>query len=197
MIVVNSGHNVCFLGFLFCRLAGFTFTLSHPWTFFFLFISAIKKGDKVIGAMANAHRVSLECLNRPVLSQLTDVDAHVCAARGKGVIALPVNIQGRSCREDTHNQAGELQLDQCGERSKANLSGRGTAAWLLLCGHPRWLLSIRVKKKKQHKRWDEVEQKWFFFLNIKHHETHLVWFDLLFYLIYTSTEDKVALFIPF
>lgn len=46
----------------------------------------------------NSHRVSLECLDRPVLSQLTDVDAHVSAAGGEGVVALPVHVQGRSCR---------------------------------------------------------------------------------------------------
>lgn len=115
-------------------------------TFFFTLYTFVryKKGDRVIGVLTNAHRVSLECLDRPVLSELTDVDAHICAARGEGVVALPVHVQGRSCREETRSQSGDLQLDQCGERWKnTNLSGRGTAAWLLPCGRPRWLLSTR------------------------------------------------------
>lgn len=45
------------------------------------------------------YRVSLEGLDRSVLTQLTHMDAHVCAAGGKRVIALPVYIQSRCCWE--------------------------------------------------------------------------------------------------
>lgn len=43
--------------------------------------------------------MSLEGLDGSVLAQLANMDAHVCAAGGKRVIALPVHVQSRSCRE--------------------------------------------------------------------------------------------------
>lgn len=39
-----------------------------------------------------SYRVALECLDGPVLAQLAHMDAHVCAAGGKCVVALPVYI---------------------------------------------------------------------------------------------------------
>lgn len=44
------------------------------------------------------YRVSLEGLDGSVLAELTNVDAHVCAAGGERVIALPVHVQSGSCR---------------------------------------------------------------------------------------------------
>lgn len=44
-----------------------------------------------------SYRVSLEGLDRSVLTQLTHMDAHVCAAGGKRVVALPVYVQSRCC----------------------------------------------------------------------------------------------------
>lgn len=46
-----------------------------------------------------SYRVSLEGLDRSVLTQLTHMDAHVCAAGGKCVVALPVYVQSRCCWE--------------------------------------------------------------------------------------------------
>jgi len=43
--------------------------------------------------------VSLEGLDRSVLTQLTHMDTHVCAAGGKRVVALPVHVQSRCCWE--------------------------------------------------------------------------------------------------
>lgn len=43
--------------------------------------------------------MSLEGLDRSVLTQLTHMDAHVCAAGGKRVVALPVYVQSRCCWE--------------------------------------------------------------------------------------------------
>ena len=42
--------------------------------------------------------MALEGLHRPVLAQLAHVDAHVCAAGGKRVVALPVYVQSRGWR---------------------------------------------------------------------------------------------------
>lgn len=50
-------------------------------------------------AEAWSYRVTLEGLDGPVLAQLTHMDAHVGAAGGKRVVALPVHIQSRGCRE--------------------------------------------------------------------------------------------------
>ncbi len=45
-----------------------------------------------------AYCVALECFDWSVLAQFTHVNAHVRAAGGKRVVALPVHIQSRSCR---------------------------------------------------------------------------------------------------
>lgn len=45
------------------------------------------------------YRVSLEGLDRSVLTQLTHMDAHVCAAGSKCVVALPVHVQSWCCWE--------------------------------------------------------------------------------------------------
>lgn len=55
------------------------------------------------------YRVSLEGLDRSVLTQLTHMDAHVCAAGGKRVVALPVDIQSRCCWEAETESLGLLQ----------------------------------------------------------------------------------------
>lgn len=44
-----------------------------------------------------SYRMSLEGLDRSVLTQFTHMDAHVCATGGEGVVALPVYVQGRRC----------------------------------------------------------------------------------------------------
>lgn len=38
------------------------------------------------------YRVALEGLDRSVLTQLAHMDAHVCAAGGKRIVALPVHV---------------------------------------------------------------------------------------------------------
>lgn len=43
--------------------------------------------------------MSLEGLDRSVLAKLANMDAHVRAAGGKRVIALPVHVQSGSCQE--------------------------------------------------------------------------------------------------
>lgn len=43
-----------------------------------------------------AYCVSLECLDGSVLAQFAHMNAHVCAAGGEGVVALPVHVQSRS-----------------------------------------------------------------------------------------------------
>lgn len=45
--------------------------------------------------MDRAYCMSLECLYGSVLAQFTHVNAHIRAARGKCVVALPVHIQSR------------------------------------------------------------------------------------------------------
>ena len=50
--------------------------------------------------------MSLECLDGPVLSKLTDVDAHVRAAGGERVVALPVHVQGRSLKRAVTDEGG-------------------------------------------------------------------------------------------
>lgn len=45
--------------------------------------------------------MALECLDWSVLAQFTHMNAHVCAAGGKRVVALPVHIQSWSCRCQT------------------------------------------------------------------------------------------------
>lgn len=45
--------------------------------------------------------VALECLDWSVLAKFTHMNAHVCAAGGKRVVALPVHIQSWSCRFQT------------------------------------------------------------------------------------------------
>ena len=55
------------------------------------------------------YRVSLEGLDRSVLTQLTHMDAHVCAAGGERVVALPVDIQSRCCWEAETESLGLLQ----------------------------------------------------------------------------------------
>ena len=45
----------------------------------------------------DVYRVALECLEGPVAAKATHMDAHVCAAGGKGGVVLPVNIQCRGC----------------------------------------------------------------------------------------------------
>lgn len=54
------------------------------------------------------YRVTLEGLDRSVLTQLTHMDAHVCAAGGKRVVALPVHVQSRCCREAETQSLGLL-----------------------------------------------------------------------------------------
>lgn len=48
--------------------------------------------------------MSLECLDGPVLSKLTDVDAHVRATGGERVVALPIHVQGRRCAGQSREQ---------------------------------------------------------------------------------------------
>lgn len=43
------------------------------------------------------YRVALEGLEGPVAAEATHVDAHVCAAGGKGGVVLPVDIQCWGC----------------------------------------------------------------------------------------------------
>lgn len=43
------------------------------------------------------YRVALEGLDRSVLTQLAHMNAHVRAAGGKCIVALPVHVQGRRC----------------------------------------------------------------------------------------------------
>lgn len=43
------------------------------------------------------YRVALEGLDRSVLTQLAHMDAHVCAAGGKRIVALPVDVESRRC----------------------------------------------------------------------------------------------------
>lgn len=57
----------------------------------------VRKAAALTGVLS--HRVSLEGLDRSVLTQLTHMDAHVCAAGGKRVVALPVYVQSRCCWE--------------------------------------------------------------------------------------------------
>lgn len=54
------------------------------------------------------YRVTLEGLDRSVLTQLTHMDAHVCAAGGKRVVALPVHVQSRCCWEAETRSLGLL-----------------------------------------------------------------------------------------
>lgn len=89
--------------------------------------------------------VSLECLDGSVLSQFTDMNTHVCATRGKCVVALPVHIQSWSWGEQEHREYPVTHVDWLtGPEDKDTclyLSGRGTVAWLLPCEHPIWWLS--------------------------------------------------------
>lgn len=48
-------------------------------------------------AKTATYRVSLEGLEGPVAAEATHVDAHICAAGGKGGVVLPVHVQGWSC----------------------------------------------------------------------------------------------------
>lgn len=45
------------------------------------------------------YRVALKCLDRPLLSQLTHVDTHVCGAGREFRGTFPVHIQSRGCVE--------------------------------------------------------------------------------------------------
>lgn len=89
--------------------------------------------------------VSLECLDGSVLSQFTDMNTHVCATRGKCVVALPVHIQSWSWGEQEHHKhlithVNWLKAPENKDTS-LYLNGRGTVVWLLLCERPIWWLS--------------------------------------------------------
>lgn len=95
--------------------------------------------------------MALEGLEGPVAAEATNVDAHVCAAGGEGGVVLPVDIQSRGCgifvRTRLYLRGGKTQLSGnvatvgfycCGGKvSWPYLSEKGTAAWLLLCAHPK------------------------------------------------------------
>lgn len=71
------------------------------------------------------YRVSLECLDRPVLAQLADVDAHVRAAGGEGVVALPVHVERGGCRErNTHTRPSLLRPSRKNTPQTALLQAR-------------------------------------------------------------------------
>lgn len=89
--------------------------------------------------------VSLECLDGSVLSQLTDMNTHVCATRGEGVVALPVHIQSWGWGEQGHHKYTLTHVHWLkGPEDKdasPYLNGRGTVVWLLPCERPIWWLS--------------------------------------------------------
>lgn len=99
--------------------------------------------------------VSLECLDGSVLSQFTDMNTHVCATRGKCVVALPVHVQSWSWGEQRHHKYTINTLSHWlkGPEDKdasPYLNGRGTVVWLLPCERPIWWLSgetFRTVKK--------------------------------------------------
>lgn len=99
----------------------------------------------------NTDCVSLECLDGSVLSQFTDMNAHVCATRGKRVVALPVHIQSWGWGEQGHHKytlAYAHRLKDSEEKVPAPyLNGRGTVVWLLPCERPIWWLSGETYRK--------------------------------------------------
>lgn len=93
---------------------------------------------------AAPYRVSLEGLDGSVLAQLTNMDAHVCAAGGERVIALPVHVQSRSCGGGGGDGGDSLKMAapthiylRCVSTEKSHLSGTGTAASPPPCGRPK------------------------------------------------------------
>lgn len=56
------------------------------------------------------YRVALEGLDRSVLTQLAHMDAHVCAAGGKCIVALPVHVQSRRCGREGKLRAAMNRL---------------------------------------------------------------------------------------
>lgn len=110
--------------------------------------------------------MALEGLEGPVAAKATYVDAHVCAAGGKGGVVLPVDIQCWGCgifectglhslrvvrftsttvqpqlsRKHFASDLLSTMISFYCSGYMANslyLSEKGTAAWLLLCVHPK------------------------------------------------------------
>lgn len=77
-----------------CDLACYDTGVCLACTWLVIFLSVKKENRRVM-----SYCVSLEGLDRSVLTQLTHMDAHVCAAGGKRVVALPVYVQSRCCWE--------------------------------------------------------------------------------------------------
>lgn len=144
----------------------------------------------------STHCVSLECFNGSVLPQFTDVDAHVCTTGGERVVTLPVHVKCRSCGR---MERGILDRNKKNKHlfillgvSFVYLSGKETVVWLLLYGHPIWLLSVR---RHVHLVW--LQQ------NITSRDNNKLFFklflagaDLQVYLVYACAQDKIAFFVP-